>query len=198
MAFRSMLMGAAVLGATGIAGAQAQSPFPPPGASPFPPAGATMIPPGGAGGAGGGFGPPAPQQQQTPPCLQKFTPLRDEMEKRFGVAKAAIARKPSNAADVCAALTKFSQAQVAAMKFIQQNTDPYTCPFPPGSADNLKASNQQTEDVRKRACAAADAPKARPSEPSLNDVLSPPAYGKNNTKTGSGTLDSLYGNPLAR
>ena len=193
MSFRYTLIGGVIFAAAGIAGAQAQAPFPPAGGqAAFPSGGQTVIP-------GGGFGPPQQQQQQQamPPCIEKFMPLRDEMDKRFTATKAVLARKPPNAADVCAHLTKFSQAQMAVIKYVQQNNNPATCPFPPGMADNMKASYAHTEEVRKQACSAAAAP-PRSAAPTLSDALSPPPYTKDNTKTGGGTLDSLFGNPIAR
>jgi hypothetical protein len=194
MSFRYTLLSGVIFAAS-LASAQAQSPFPPAGGqAAFPSGGQAVIPQ-------GGFGmqqqQPQQQQQAMPPCIEKFMPLRDEMDKRFGAAKAALARKPPNPADACAHLTKFSQAQMTAIKYIQQNNNPATCPFPPGMADTMKASNVQTEEVRKQACAAASAP-PRSAGPTLSDALSPPPFTKDNTKTGGGTLDSLFGKPIAR
>ncbi len=74
------------------------------------------------------------------------------------------------------------------------------CNFPPNLLDNVKASNAKSEDISQaslhRRCRASKP--ARPAEPTLSDALSPPVAGKDNTRTGRGTLDSLSGNPLAR
>jgi hypothetical protein len=199
MAFRYTLIGAVTLAVTSVAGAQAQSPFPPVGQeqqSPFPPVGQSPSP----------FPPvgqqsPFPQvgqpQQQSSPCVEQFLPLRQEVDKRFEATKAGIAKK-GTAPEICNLLTKFSQAETALMKFVEKNTG--NCPFPADMLTNIKASNAKTEGYRKQACTAASAPArpARPTEPTLSDALSPPVAGKDNTRTGRGTLDSLGGNPLAR
>ena len=196
MAFRLTLLGAVTLAVISVAGAQAQSPFPPVGqeqqrASPFPPVGSeTQIPQ---------FGQPQsqPQPQQNSPCLNQYLPLREEVDKRFEATKAGIA-KHGSAAEICNLLTKFSQAETALMKFVEKNSS--SCPFPPNMLQDIKASNVKSEGYRKQACTAASGPArpARPAEPTLSDALSPPALNKDNTRTGRGTLDSLSGNPLAR
>jgi len=192
MPFRYSLVGGVMLTAAGIACAQAQSPFPPAGQSAFPSGNQTVIP-------GGGFGgqQPMQQQQQVPPCVAKFIPLREEMENRLTVVKATLAKKPANPAEACAQLTKLNQSQQALVKFLQQNANPTTCPFPPELLANLKNSQANAQEVRKQACAAAAGP-PRGAEPTLSDALSPPPVTKETTKTGGGTLDSLFGNPIAR
>src|ERR1700755_2947812 len=93
MLLRYAFLAAAALCVAGLAEAQAQSPFPPVGqqqASPFPPVNQEPSPfpspntttvfgvPGQQQAA-----PQQPQQQQLPPCLRDFIPLREEVEKRF-------------------------------------------------------------------------------------------------------------------
>jgi hypothetical protein len=198
MSFRYTLIGAVTLAVTSVAGGQAQSPFPPVGKeqqSPFPPVGqrASPFPPVGQQSP---F-PQVGQPQQSAPCVDQFVPLREEVDKRFEAAKAGIT-KHGTAPEICNLLTKFSQAEVALMKFVEKNSG--NCPFPADMLGNVKASNAKTEGYRKQACTAAAGPAraARPAEPTLSDALSPPVAGKDNTKTGRGTLDSLSGNPLAR
>jgi hypothetical protein len=200
MAFRYTLIGAVTLVVTSVAGAQAQSPFPPVGQeqrSPFPPVGqrASPFPP--VGGQQSPF-PQVGQPQQSSPCVDQFVPLREEVDKRFEAAKAGIT-KHGTAPEICNLLTKFSQAEVALMKYVEKNVG--NCPFPPDMLGQVKASNAKTEGYRKQACTAAaagPARAARPAEPTLSDALSPPVASGANTKTGRGTLDSLSGNPLAR
>jgi hypothetical protein len=209
MAFRYTLIGAVTLAVTSLAGAQAQSPFPPVGQerqSPFPPVGQEQQSPFPPAGQRASPFPPVGQQspfpqagqlQQSSPCVDQFLPLRQEIDKRFEATKAGIARK-GPAAEICNLLTKFSQAEAALQKFVEKNSG--TCPFPAELLTNIKASNTKTEVYRKQACTAAAAParQARPAAPTLSDALSPPVASKDNTKTGRGTLDSLGGNPLAR
>ena len=196
MVLRYALMAATALAVAGIAEAQAQSPFPPVGQqapvppgrqqSPFPPVGQQASP----------FPSPG-QPQQKPPCVDEFMQLRQEMEKRFEAAKAGIDRRGS-AAELCNLLTKFTQAEVQMIKYVRENGP--ACSFPPNLLESVQASNVKSEGYRKQACTAAAAPAkpARPNAPTLSDALSPPVTGKDNTRTGRGTLDSLGGNPLAR
>ncbi len=198
MAFRYTLMGAVALAVTSVAGAQAQSPFPPVGQqqqqSPFPPVGQpSPFPPAGQQSP---FPPIGQAQQQKPPCYDQFLPLRNEVDKRFEAAKKALDRRGS-AAELCSLLTRFSDAEVAMIKYVEKNGA--TCGFPASMLGNIKASNVKSQEYRKQACSAAASPRpARPAEPTLSDALSPPVAGRDNTKTGRGTLDSLGGNPLAR
>src|SRR4051812_18238949 len=105
MAFRYTLMGAVTLAVTSVAVAQAQSPFPAVGQeSPFPPAGQQSLPQ---------FGQPVrpQQQQQRPPCIDQFMPLREAVDARFKATKAAMDRR-ATAPELCSLLTKFTQAEV--------------------------------------------------------------------------------------
>jgi hypothetical protein len=197
MLLRYAFLAAAALCVTGTAEAQAQSPFPPVGqqASPFPPVGqqASPFPPAGATV----FGAPA-QQQEVPPCFKDFIPLREEMEKRFEAVKTMMEKRPS-ASEACSALTRFTQAEVALLKFVEKNSP--TCSFPPGMLDNIKASNAKSEGYKKQACTVAAQQQQRPAraaEPTLSDAFGGPALNKDTTRTGRGTFDSLSGNPLAR
>jgi len=198
MLLRYALMAAAALAVAGVAEARAQSPFPPVGqqSSPFPPVGqqASPFPP--VGQQSSPF-PQAGQPQQKPPCFDEFVPLRQEVDKRFEVTKAAIERRAA-AGELCSLLTKFGQAEAKVIKYVRENGA--ACNFPPSLLQNVEASNVKTEGYRKQACIAAAAParQPRPAAPTLSDALSPPVATKDNTKTGRGTLDSLSGNPLAR
>lgn len=178
MAFRTILIGAAALTVAGGA-ALAQSPFPPVGQqSPFPPVGQQ-----------------APAVQQRPPCVDQFMALRDEVDKRFQVAKAALEKRAA-APQLCRLLTQFTEAEVKMIKFTEENGA--WCNVPPNALESMKASHGKSMEFRKQACTAAAAPQPRPSEPRLSDVLNPPVANKDTTRTGRGTLDSLGGNPIGR
>ena len=189
-------------------GGQQPSPFPPVGgqASPFPPVGgqqASPFPP--AGGPAGvfppveGAGPTMGQQQQKPPCFDDLMSLKQEADKRFEAVRTAMPKRPT-AAVACNLLTRFTQAEVAMIKFVAAKGP--SCGLPPNTLDNLKASNAKAEEYRKNACTAAaqqqQQPGGRAAAPTLSDALTPPPPSGSNTRTGSGTLDSLGGNPLAR
>jgi hypothetical protein len=180
MVLRYALLGAAALAVTGVAEVRAQSPFPPVGQqqSPFPPIG-------------------QPQQpQQKPPCFDQFIPLRKEVDKRFEVTKAAIDKR-AGAPELCRLLTRFNEAEIAMIKYVEENGT--WCSFPPDAVQNMKVTHAKSVEYRKQACAAAAAPRPqRPAEPTLSDALSPPIPNKDTTRTGRGTLDSLGGNPIGR
>ncbi len=135
--------------------------------------------------------------EQKPPCYDQFMPLRQEVDKRFGVAKTALDRK-APAAELCRLLTRFTEAESTMIKYVEENS--VWCGFPPDAVQNLKAGQSKSAAYRKQACAAAAASQAprRPAGPSLSDALSAPVPDANTTRTGRGTLDSLGGNPLAR
>lgn len=187
MAFRTILIGAAALAAAGGA-ALAQSPFPPVGQqSPFPPVGQqSPFPP---------VGQLAPSVQQRPACVEQFMALREEVDKRFQVTKAAL-EKRAPAPQLCRLLTRFTEAELKMIKFTEENVA--LCNVPPNALESMKASHGKSMEYRKQACTAASAPRPRPSEPSLSDLLSPPVANKDTTRTGRGTLDSLGGNPIGR
>jgi hypothetical protein len=187
MAFRTMLIGAAALAVAGGA-ALAQSPFPPVGEqSPFPPVGQqSPFPP---------VGQQAPSAQQMPPCVEQFLAIRDEVDKRFQVTRAAL-EKRAPAPELCRLLTRFTESEIKMIKFTEQNAA--LCNMPANALESMKASHSKSMEYRKQACNAASAPRARPSEPSLSDLLSPPPTSRDNTRTGRGTLDSLGGNPIGR
>jgi hypothetical protein len=194
MTLRDTRMAALVFLVASVATAQAQmADFPPVGqqATPFPsPTGRQSSPPPAAGPGFSPFG----QPQQKPPCYDEFVSHGDEIAKRFEAAQGGINKRLS-AKEICGLLTRLSQSEVKALKFVEQNNA--KCGFPPEIVQNVKMRNAKTEEFRKQACTAAARP-AKPAEPTLSDALSAPAVGKDNTKTGRGTLDSLFGNPLAR
>lgn len=196
MAFRTILIGAAALAAA-CGAALAQSPFPPVGQqSPFPPAGQqSPFPPVGQQSPFPPVGQQAPSVRQAPPCVQQFIALREEVDKRFQVTKAAL-EKRAPAPELCRLLTRFTEAELKMIKFSEENGA--WCNMPPNAVETMRASHGKSMEYRKQACTAAAAPRPRPSEPGLSDLLSPPATSKDNTRTGRGTLDSLSGNPIGR
>lgn len=131
---------------------------------------------------------------QVPPCVAKFIPLKEEMDKRFIATKAAIDRK-AGAAELCTLLTRFTEAESKVVKYAEEQG--IWCEFPPQVIQSMKASQAKSQEYRKQACTAAAQPR-RPATPSLSDALGAPVPDASTTRTGRGTLDSLGGNPLAR
>jgi hypothetical protein len=197
---------------------QAASPFPPVNGSPppndsaFPPVNGSApaasfgnpaaFPSNGAAPFAGGGAPPRPtgpsQQAGAPPadCMTGFVPLREEAEKRGKLIKAASERK-AQPEEACKLIGDYSQAEIKMIKYVQLNTT--KCGIPPQISDQLKKGHTGTEQMLKKVCAAAQAPRG-PAGPSLSEVLGSSAVlpEVTATKKGGSTFDTLNGNVLAR
>jgi hypothetical protein len=133
-----------------------------------------------------------------PACIKQFISMRENLDKRFEETRKVMEKKPS-ASEACSALTKFTQTEVALIKYVEKQGS--NCPFPPELLDTIKASNVKTTGYRQKACAAAKAEQQAPvrhSQPTLSDAFGPPVVSGESTHTGRGTLDTLNGNPLTR
>ena len=130
-----------------------------------------------------------------PPCMQQFLPMRAEAEKRAGVLQAGINKKKS-AAEICQLFRSFSEAEAKVVNFAAANQT--GCGIPPDAVAQMKKNHAKTNDVRDKVCTAAAKP-AQPAGPNLGEAL---GFGglpnAESTRAGTGTLDSLSGNPLAR
>jgi hypothetical protein len=144
-----------------------------------------------AGGAKAQFGPAGPQN--APPCVQEFTKLREEAEKRGAAIKAASERK-APPREACQLFNVFISAQSKMVKYAADNAA--WCGIPDQVVASLKEGLAKTSDVRTKVCQAAAAP--RSTGPSLSDALSSPVPNSNNIKTGRGTFDTLTGSPLGK
>jgi hypothetical protein len=181
------------------------SPFPPvngaaPSASvgapsPFPATGAAPI-------TGSAFerGPAPPTQAGGPPdeCMKKFTPLREEAEKRGKLIKAASDRKASPE-EACKLIGNFGQAEIKMIKYVEANAA--KCGIPQQVADQLKNGHKNTDAMQKKVCAAAQQAQQRgPAGPSLSEVLGSSAAVPEATaaRRGGSTFDTLNGNVLTR
>src|SRR2546429_2029341 len=61
-----------------------------------------------------------PQQQQLPPCVKEFTPLKAEAEKRGLAVKAATEKKEkASREEICALIKRYSDAEAQLVKFIK-------------------------------------------------------------------------------
>jgi len=160
---------------------------PPPGSSGMIVGPATGAP---SGPAMGGPGPSAGM----PPCMQKFLPMRAEAEKRAGVLQAGITKKKTPP-ELCQLFRSFSEAEAKVVNFAVSNQT--GCGIPPDAVAMMKKNHAKTNEVRDRVCSVAENPK--PAGPNLGEALGlgglPSAE---TTRGGTGTLDSLSGNPLAR
>jgi hypothetical protein len=177
---------------------QAPGPGPSTGMTVGPGSGMTVGPgPGmarpGMGGPGmGGPGMAPGGSAGMPPCMSQFLPMRAEAEKRAGVLQAGINHKKPRP-EICQLFRSFSDAEEKVVKFATANQ--VGCGIPPDAVAMMKKNHVKTAEVRDRVCA--EGPKT--AGPNLGEALGtrtlPTAE---TTRSGTGTLDSLSGNPLAR
>lgn len=201
---RALLTAAcAVSLAGGLALAQQKDPFgsPPPqqaGPDPFgsPPPRQTgpdpfAGPPSGLGRMGS-FGPP--QQQQVPPCVAEFTKLRDDAQKKAQAIQRA-SQKKVPPKEACHLFNVFSAAEEKMLKYVVANKA--SCGVPEEVIKRIRSDHVRTGDIRTKVCQVAAAP-PQPAGPTLSDTLTTPIPDAKNIRSGSGTFDTLTGNPLAK
>jgi len=174
-----------------------------PAAGPAPPAGSSgMIVgpsagPGGPGmmGPGPATGPGPGASAGMPPCLQKFLPMRAEAEKRASVLQAGINKKKPPP-ELCQLFRSFSDAEEKVVSYAATNQS--GCGIPPDAVAQMKKNHSKTVEVRDKVCNIATQ-QPKPAGPNLGEAL---GFGSlptaETTRAGTGTLDSLSGNPLAR
>ena len=176
---------------------------PPPGMGQAPPPGSSGMIVGPAAGPSSGpvMGPgpsmghgPGPSAGM-PPCMQQFLPLRAEAEKRAGSLQAGINKKKTPP-EICQLFRSFSEAEAKVVNYATANQA--GCGIPPDAVAQMKKNHTKTNEVRDKVCNVAQQP-AKPTGPHLGEAL---GFGglptAETTRGGTGTLDSLSGNPLAR
>jgi hypothetical protein len=130
-----------------------------------------------------------------PPCMSQFLPMRAEAEKRAGALQAGINKKKAPP-EICQLFRSFSEAEAKVVKYAVANQTGFG--IPPDAVAQMKKNHAKTNEVRDRVCSVADKP-AQPAGPNLGEAL---GFGSlpnaETTRAGTGTLDSLSGNPLAR
>jgi hypothetical protein len=150
--------------------------------------------PGPATGPAMGPGGPGPSAGM-PPCMSQFLPMRAEAEKRAGALQAGINKKKAPP-EICQLFRSFSEAEAKVVKFATTNQT--GCGIPPDAVAQMKKNHAKTNEVRDRVCNVAEKPQ-QPAGPNLGEAL---GFGSlpnaETTRAGTGTLDSLSGNPLAR
>jgi hypothetical protein len=156
------------------------------------------FPSGGVAPMSGGFS-AAPPPQGSPPadCMQQFTPLREDTEKRGKEIKAASDRHATP--DVaCKLIGGFSQAELKMLKYVEKNSA--RCGIPPQVTEQLKNGHKNTEVMLAKVCDAAKQAQRGPAGPTLSDVLGSSAALPEATvkKKGGSTFDTLSGNVLTR
>ena len=150
----------------------------------------------GAGMPMGGMAPP--RQQQEPPCMRDFAPLRAEAEKRAMALKATMEKKPARE-EACAMFKNFTAAESKMVKYIQENAQ--WCGIPAEVATQLKANHSRTIKTQNQVCNGGGVAGAqKPTGPGLSEALGTTRGGGTLDPLApqSGTLNTLTGNVLAR
>jgi hypothetical protein len=121
--------------------------------------------------------------------------MRAEAEKRAGALQAGINKKKPPP-ELCHLFRSFSDAEEKVVTYAVANQA--GCSIPPDAVAQMKKNHAKTAEVRDKVCAVAQQP-AKPAGPNLGEAL---GFGSlptaETTRAGTGTLDSLSGNPLAR
>jgi hypothetical protein len=155
------------------------------------PAPGPMMGPAMAPGVAPGMGPGAAAGM--PPCMSQFLPMRAEAEKRAGVLQAGISKKKTRP-EICQLFRHFSEAEEKVVKFAVTNQ--VGCGIPAEAVAMMKKNHAKTTEVRDRVCSAEE---PKPAGPNLGEAL---GFGNlpnaETTRAGTGTFDSLSGNPLAK
>ena len=121
--------------------------------------------------------------------------MRAEAEKRAGALQVGINKKKPPP-ELCHLFRSFSDAEEKVVSYAVANQA--GCAIPLDAVAQMKKNHAKTTEVRDKVCAVAQQP-AKPAGPNLGEAL---GFGSlptaETTRAGTGTLDSLSGNPLAR
>jgi hypothetical protein len=143
--------------------------------------------------------PPQGQADGAPPCMEEFSKLQAETDKRAKAAKDAGQRKAQRE-EMCKLLQSFEGAISKWAKYAKDNAA--SCGIPPKIIDQLKAGHTNIASTAKKVCdggALGAAPK--PPTPTLSDALGTtrlPSTDTTRPSAATGTLNTLTGTPLGR
>lgn len=147
---------------------------------------------GGGGGFGGGGGGGQPSEAQRV-CLT-FPALRTDVEKEFGLIKAAGERKASRE-EACPLFKNAVAKETKMLKFLETNRT--LCGVPLQAINQVKANHTNTIRIRNQICS--NAPAGPAAGPSLSDALGGPVIADDpSAAKGHGTFNTLTGNVLSR
>jgi len=133
----------------------------------------------------------AQMTQPSSPC-NGFLPLRNDAQKK-GMAIGIAEKRHADRQEVCKLVSTFSVAEGKALKFLQDNMT--WCGIPTEAVAAAKQNHEKTLKFREIVCA----PAPQPHVPTLSDAIGTPSVDTSkNTKTNTGTFNTLTGNPLAR
>ncbi len=123
------------------------------------------------------------------PC-EGFMPLRNEAQKR-GMAIGMAEKQHADRKQMCKLVTVFSAAEEKALKYLKANMT--WCGVPQQAITSAADAHAKTLKFREIVCA----PAPEPRLPTLSDAIGSPALDTaKNTKTNTGTFNTLTGNPL--
>ena len=140
------------------------------------------------------FGMAPQQQQQQPPCVSNFIPLRAEAQKRAEAIKAAAARH-APPQEICNLFGQFSEAEGKMVQFIKANST--ACGIPADALTASQANHGKTLETKNKVCSAAKFAGGERRGPGLGDALGmrttvPTA----DSTTSKGAFGTLSGNAL--
>ncbi|MGH6672313.1 MAG: hypothetical protein ACRECV_10130 [Xanthobacteraceae bacterium] len=125
------------------------------------------------------------------PC-DSFIPLRNSAQQK-GAAIAVAEKRHAPPKELCAVVSRFYVAEAAALKFLESNKA--WCGVPDVAIASARATHEKTLKFRNAVCN----PAAQVRIPTLSDAIGTPTLDTaKNTKTNTGTFNTLTGNPLAR
>ncbi|WP_170149852.1 hypothetical protein, partial [Rhodoplanes roseus] len=172
-----------------------------------PPRAGMTAAPGPMGAAPMGAGPMTPVPPQaggpggSPPCMDEFTKLQAETDKRGKAAKAGVEKKVPRE-ELCKLFTSFAGAIGSWAKFAHDKAP--TCGIPPKIVEQLKIGSVNIGKTAKQACAAGPMGPgpAAAGPPSLSEALgttrSPVGSAASGGKPSTGTFNTLTGTSIAR
>ena len=141
-----------------------------------------------AGGPGG----------NAPPCMEEFTKLQAETDKRAKAAKAAGQRKAPRE-EMCKVLQAFEGAIGKWAKYVKDNSA--SCGIPPKIGQQLATGHMNIANNAKAVCSGQGVAGGAPRAPTLSDALGTtqmPTPEPNRPSVATGTFDTLTGTPLGR
>ena len=145
----------------------------------------------GAGMPGAGFGAPSAPA----PACQQLLVLRSETQKSAEAINAAGKRK-APPPEACKLFKTFLGNERRMIKAVEDNGQ--QCGLPPDVSKQIRAGHAKAEQLANQICEVA-ARGGLPAGPSLSDALGvTPSVPDVTKKAGTGTFDTLTGNPLAR
>jgi hypothetical protein len=147
----------------------------------------------GGGSPGGGGGSAAEQQD----CMEKFTPLRQDAEKRAQAIKAASERKAAPQ-EACGLIKSYVAAEAKLVNYV--TTKQTACGIPAEIPKQLKANQARSQQMMKAVCEAAARPQGGPAAaPSLSEALGSSSGPEiRSVRRGGSAFDTLNGNVLSR